>query len=129
MFYSFGESAIKSSAGELRGHTRRQLFPIRLLPVEGSWKDYRIYSLHGAKDADIEGIFEGNKRFILLLDMEHNLKIHKGRGSCRRSGAWFHFRVARTSMPGEDISEISYDGFRSFPEESLGLLIARSDDG
>ena len=79
-FTALASRQLKVRQGELRGHTRRQLFPIRLLPVEGSWKDYRIYSLHGAKDADIEGIFEGNKRFILLLDMEHNLRIHKGAG-------------------------------------------------
>ncbi|MEK7313851.1 MAG: precorrin-6y C5,15-methyltransferase (decarboxylating) subunit CbiE [Deltaproteobacteria bacterium] len=130
LFYSFGESAIKKFGREncevIPGVSS---FQYAFCLLKESWKDYRIYSLHGAKDADIEGIFEGNKRFILLLDMEHNLKYIKAR-VLPEVGGRFIFRVASNlSMPGEDISEISYDGFGSFPEESLSLLIARRDDG
>ena len=129
LLHSFGESIIKRYGQEacevIPGISSFQYAFCRL--KEG-WKDYRVFSLHGNSAADVDKIFREHKRLILLLDQEHNLKFLKGKMESLPAHRYTFFAASNLSLPEEEISQISLDDFDNFPEESLSILIVRSDE-
>lgn len=129
LLHSFGESIIKRYGKEwcdvIPGISSFQYAFCRL--KEG-WKDYRVFSLHGSSEVDMAKIFRENKRLILLLDPEHNLKFLKGRMESLPVHKYTFYVASNLSLPEEEISQISFDDFDNFPEESLSILIVRSDE-
>ncbi len=77
----------------------------------------------------MEAIFQKEKRFVLLLDSGHNLRYIKERVRPDLGRRFTFYVASNLSLPDEEISEIPYDRFGTFPEESLSLLIARRADG
>ncbi len=130
LFHSLGETVVKRFGREscevIPGVSS---FQYAFCQIKESWKDYRVFSIHGNKEMDIGKIFKENNRFILFLDPEHNLKFIKRQiGSIPEGKYRFHV-ASNLSMPTEKISDISFNDFDNFPEESLSLLIVRREDG
>lgn len=129
MFYSLGEAVIKKFGKDnceiIPGVTSFQYAFCRL---RESWKDYRVFSLHGVKDADINKIFKENYRFVLLLDPKHNLKFIKKNIRPLYKERYTFYVASNLSMEVENISNISLNDFDNLPEESLSLLIVRRED-
>ncbi len=129
LLHSFGESIIKRYGQEacdvIPGISSFQYAFCRL--KEG-WKDYRVFSLHGNRAADVDKIFRENKRLILLLDPEHNLKFLKGKMESLPAQRYTFYVASNLSLSEEEISQISFDDFDNFQEESLSILIVRSDE-
>ncbi|MEK7306941.1 MAG: precorrin-6y C5,15-methyltransferase (decarboxylating) subunit CbiE [Nitrospirota bacterium] len=129
LFYSFGESII-----ERLGRENCEVIPgvssfqYLFCKIKESWKAYSIFSLHGAKEIDIEKIFIENKRFILLLDPKHNLKFIKTKISSIPVHKYTFYVASHLSMPNEKISKISFDNFDKLKEESLSILIVLVHD-
>lgn len=129
LFHSFGESIIQRFGMEncevIPGISSYQ-YAFSLL--KESWKAYKTFSLHGKNDLKLTEIFKNNDRFVLLLDPRHNLKYIKSQiKSINIRNCSFHV-ASNLTLPGENISSISFNDFDSFPEESLSLLIVRKDD-
>lgn len=103
-------------------------FQYAFCQIKESWKDYKVFSIHGNKDVDISKIFKENDRFILFLDPEHNLKFIKRQIGSIPKGKYRFYVASNLSMPTEKISDISFADFDNFPEESLSLLIVRKED-
>lgn len=129
LFYSFGESVIKRF-----GKENCELIPgissvqYAFCKIKESWKDYKVFSLHGIRNADINKIFEENERFILLLDSENNLKSIKEKAG--QSERKYSFYVASNlSGPAENISKVTIDQFDGLTEQSLSILIVRRENG
>lgn len=129
LFHSFGESIIQRFGMEncevIPGISSYQ-YAFSLL--KESWKAYKTFSLHGKNDLKLTEIFKNNDRFVLFLDPRHNLKYIKSQiKSINIRNCSFHV-ASNLTLPGENISSISFNDFDSFPEESLSLLIVRKDD-
>lgn len=129
LFHSFGESIIQRFGMEncevIPGISSYQ-YAFSLL--KESWKAYKTFSLHGKNDLKLTEIFKNNDRFVVLLDPRHNLKYIKSQiKSINIRNCSFHV-ASNLTLPGENISSISFNDFDSFPEESLSLLIVRKDD-
>lgn len=126
LFHSLGETIIERFGSEncevIPGVSS---FQYAFCQIKESWKDYRVFSLHGDKDIDINKVFKENDRFILFLDPEHNLKFVKRQISSIPKGKYRFYVASNLSMPTEKISGISFADFDNFPEESLSLLIVR----
>lgn len=129
LLHSFGESIIKRYGKEacevIPGISSFQYAFCRL--KEG-WKDYRVFSLHGNSAADVGKLLKEHKRLILLLDPEHNLKFLKGKMESLPVHKYTFYVASNLSLPDEEISRISFDDFDNFREESLSILIVRSDE-
>lgn len=129
LLHSFGESIIKRYGKEgcevIPGISSFQYAFCRL---KESWKDYRVISLHGSRPVDMDKIFRENKRLIILLDPEHNLKLLKGQMESLPVHNYTFYVASNLSLSEEELSQISFDDFDNFPEESLSILIVRSDE-
>jgi len=129
LLHSFGESIIKrygkDACDVIPGISSFQYAFCRL--KEG-WKDYRVFSLHGNSASDVDKLLREHKRLILLLDPEHNLKFLKGKMESLPAHRYTFYVASNLSLPEEEISQISLDDFDNFPEESLSILIVRSDE-
>jgi cobalt-precorrin-7 (C5)-methyltransferase len=128
LFHSLGETIIERFGREIcEVIPGVSSFQYAFCQIKESWKDYRVFSLHGDKGMDISKIFKENDRFILFLDPEHNLKFIKRQiGSIPKCKYRFYV-ASNLSMPTEKISGISFADFDNFPEESLSLLIVKRE--
>ncbi len=129
LFHSFGECIIERLGMEncevIPGVSS---FQYLFCELKESWKAYSIFSLHGAKEMDIEKIFIENKRFILLLDPKHNLKFVKSKIRSNTVRKSTFYIASHLSLPDEKISKISFDDFDKVKEESLSILIVLVHD-
>ncbi|MBI3582837.1 MAG: precorrin-6y C5,15-methyltransferase (decarboxylating) subunit CbiE [Nitrospinae bacterium] len=129
LFHSLGERVIerfgRESCEVIPGVSS---FQYAFCQIKESWKDYRVFSIHGDKDVDIGKIFKENDRFILLLDPGHNLKFIKRQIGAIPKCKYRFYVASNLSMLTEKISNISFADFDNFPEESLSLLIVRRED-
>lgn len=129
LFHSFGESIV-----ERLGRDNCEVIPgissfqYLFCKLKESWKAYSIFSLHGAKEIDIEKIFIENNRFILLLDPKHNLKFVKSKIMSGTVRKYTFYVASHLSMPDEKISKIFFDDFDKIKEESLSILIVLVND-
>lgn len=128
LFHSLGETIIERFGREncevVPGVSS---FQYAFCQIKESWKDYRVFSLHGDKGMDISKIFKENNRFILFLDPEHNLKFVKRQISSLPRDKYRFYVASNLSMPTEKISGISFADFDNFHEESLSLLIVKRE--
>lgn len=126
LFYSLGESIIKRFGKEncevIPGVAS---FQHAFCQLKEGWKDYRVFSLHGVKETDIERIFRENERFILLLDPKQNLKSIKKKMGSLNEGRYTFYVASNLSMPDERIAKVFFDDFDNFLEKSLSILIVR----
>ena len=129
LFHSLGERIIERFGSEscevIPGVSS---FQYAFCQIKKSWKDYRVFSIHGDKGMDISKIFKENDRFILFLDPGHNLKFIKSQIGSIPKGKYRFYVTSNLSMPTEKMSGISFVDFDNFPEESLSLLIVRRED-
>ncbi|MEK6591073.1 MAG: precorrin-6y C5,15-methyltransferase (decarboxylating) subunit CbiE [Nitrospinota bacterium] len=129
LLYSLGESIIKRF-----GRDNCEVIPgissfqYAFCQLKESWRDYRVFSLHGNKDMDLNKTFKENERFILLLDPKQNLKFIKGTVKLTHEQGYTFYVASNLSMPTENISRVSFEDLDSFPEESLSILIVRRGD-
>ncbi|MBI3814025.1 MAG: precorrin-6y C5,15-methyltransferase (decarboxylating) subunit CbiE [Nitrospinae bacterium] len=129
LFHSLGERIIErfgmESCEVIPGVSS---FQYAFCQLKESWKDYRVFSIHGDKGMDIGKIFKENDKFILLLDPEHNLKFIKRQIGAIIGGKYRFYVASNLSMPTEKISGISFADFDNSPEESLSIMIVRRED-
>ena len=76
----------------------------------------------------MDKLLRENQRLILLLDPEHNLKFLKGEMESLPVLKYTFFLASNLSLSDEEISQISFDDFDNLQEESLSILIVRSDE-
>ncbi len=124
LFSSLGALAIKKL-----GKERCEVIPgvgsfqQAFASLKEAWTDHNVISLHGKGSHNIKKIFSENSKFALLLDPERNLKyIKEAVGD--KTGNGYSYRVANNlSLPGEELSELSFEELASHPEQSLSILI------
>lgn len=124
LFYSFGKSVLDEFGLDkcevIPGISSVQYAFSRL---KKSWKEYRTFTLHGTNAVEIQKIFDGNNKFVLLLDPENNLKMIKSKVKLSFSSQYKFCVVSNLSLPTERIFDISFEDFDKVEEESLSMLI------
>ncbi len=93
--------------------------------LKESWKDYKLFSLHGHSRVDILAVFQENNNFALLLDPEHNLKFIKKRLMGAPEPDFDFFLCSNLSLEEEKVMEISFEDFDKVQQESLSILIGK----
>ncbi len=126
LFYSYGETILKRF-----GENRCEIIPgISSVPygfskLKKSWKEYKVFSLHGSQNMDIQKILNENKKFVLLLGPNKNLKLIKNQFKPFSNFKYDFYILNNLSLPNEKIKNISLKNFDKVEEESLSILVVK----
>ncbi len=126
LFYSYGETILKKF-----GENSCEIIPgISSVPygfskLKKSWKEYKVFSLHGSQNMDIQKILNENKKFVLLLDPNINLKLIKKQFKPFSNFKYEFYILNNLSLPNEKIENISLKNFDKAEEESLSILVVK----
>ncbi len=129
LFHSFGESAMnRFGGGKCEVIPGVSSFQYAFCRLKESWKDYRLFSIHGTDGGEVEKIFKGNDRFILLLDPRHDLRSIKEKIEGLDTSSYTFYLASNLSMPNEFLSTISIDDVDPIPKDRLSILVVRKDN-